>query len=89
MLMNSFSKHTAVLGSTGSGKSATVAAIIHAILDFNPGVDVNNNNKTWHPHIVILDPHDEYNQAFPEAHRLVSDEGFIKTTLLVIKSSKS
>jgi len=73
-----FSKHTAVLGSTGSGKSATVAAIIHAILGYNPGVDIDNNKKPWHPHIIILDPHNEYNKAFPEAHRLVSDEGSLK-----------
>jgi DNA helicase HerA-like ATPase len=73
-----FSKHTAVLGSIGSGKSATVAAIIHAILGYNPGVDEENKSKPWHPHIVILDPHNEYNKAFPEAHRLVSDEGSLK-----------
>ena len=67
-----FSKHTAILGSTGSGKSATVAAIIHAISSYNPGVD---NPKSWHPHIIIFDPHNEYKKAFPQAQRLVSDEG--------------
>lgn len=73
-----FSKHTAILGSTGSGKSATVAAIIHAILDYSPGIDSGGNQKLWHPHIVILDPHNEYNKAFPQAQRLVSDEGTLK-----------
>lgn len=73
-----FSKHTAVLGSTGSGKSATVAAIIHGILNYDPGVDENNNKKPWHPHIIILDPHNEYQKAFPKAKRLVSDEGSLK-----------
>jgi uncharacterized protein len=73
-----FSKHTAILGSTGSGKSATVAAIIHAILNYNPGVDSGNKPKSWHPHIVILDPHNEYRKAFPNAQRLVSDEGTLK-----------
>lgn len=73
-----FSKHTAVLGSTGSGKSATVAAIIHAISSYDAGVDTNNSNKPWHPHIIVLDPHNEYYKAFPEAHRLVSDEGSLK-----------
>lgn len=73
-----FSKHIAILGSTGSGKSATVAAIIHAISEYSPGVDNDGNQKPWHPHIVILDPHNEYNKAFPQAQRLVSDEGTLK-----------
>lgn len=73
-----FSKHTAILGSTGSGKSATVTAIIHSITSFNPGVDDSGNPKPWHPHIVILDPHNEYQKAFPQAQRLVSDEGTLK-----------
>ncbi len=73
-----FSKHTAILGSTGSGKSGTVAAIIHAILNYNPGLDSENKPKSWHPHIIILDPHNEYRKAFPSAQRLVSDEGTLK-----------
>lgn len=73
-----FSKHTAILGSTGSGKSATVAAVIHAILGYSPGVNIDGNQKPWHPHIIILDPHNEYNKAFPLAQRLVSDEGTLK-----------
>ena len=73
-----FSKHTAILGSTGSGKSGSVAAIIHAILDYNPGLDKDKKPKPWHPHIVILDPHNEYGKAFPSAQRLVSDEGTLK-----------
>ncbi|MCW3491541.1 ATP-binding protein [Dethiobacter alkaliphilus] len=68
-----FSKHTAILGSTGSGKSATVAALIHAITEYNPG-----EGKPWLPHIIILDPHNEYQAAFPQAQRLVSDEGTLK-----------
>ncbi len=31
-LNNLMGKHTAVLGLTGSGKSATVAAIVHSVL---------------------------------------------------------
>lgn len=73
-----FSKHTAILGSTGSGKSGTVTALIHAILDYNPGLDIENKPKPWHPHIIILDPHNEYRKAFPQAQRLVSDEGTLK-----------
>lgn len=73
-----FSKHTAILGSTGSGKSGTVAAIIHAILDYAPGVNSEGKSKPWHPHIILLDPHNEYGKAFPKSKRLVSDEGTLK-----------
>ena len=64
-------KHTAVLGSTGSGKSGTVAAIIHSLLD--RGNDANY--MTWNPRIVILDPHNEYGAAFPSHSRLSTDDG--------------
>ena len=53
-------KHTAVLGSTGAGKSGTVAAIIHSILE--RGTDAGHQH--WHPQIIILDPHNEYGKAF-------------------------
>jgi hypothetical protein len=63
-------KHTAILGSTGSGKSGAVAAIIHAILE--KGAEAGYQN--WNPQIVILDPHNEYGQAFPSHKRLCTDE---------------
>ncbi|WP_207638364.1 ATP-binding protein [Desulfoscipio gibsoniae] len=63
-------KHTAILGSTGAGKSGTVAALLHAILD--RGSDAGHQN--WHPQIVILDPHNEYGAAFPNHVRLCTDE---------------
>lgn len=72
-----FSKHTAILGSTGSGKSASVAVVIHAISSYKP-IDDKGSPKPWHPHIIILDPHNEYKTSFPEAQRLVSDEGTLK-----------
>ena len=64
-------KHTAVLGSTGAGKSGAVAAIIHRILD--RGTDATYAN--WKPRIVILDPHNEYSAAFPAHSRLSTDDG--------------
>ena len=64
-------KHTAVLGSTGAGKSGTVAAIIHALLERG----VVAGYVKWHPRIVILDPHNEYGNAFPSHMRLSTDEG--------------
>lgn len=63
-------KHTAILGSTGSGKSGTVAAILHAILERGPEAEYEG----WNPQIVILDPHNEYGQAFPSHVRLCTDE---------------
>ena len=64
-------KHTAVLGSTGAGKSGTVAAIIHSVLE--RGKDADHAN--WKPQIVVLDPHNEYGKAFKDHKRLSTDEG--------------
>ena len=64
-------KHTAVLGSTGAGKSGAVAAIIHSLLE--RGTDVGHAN--WMPQIVVLDPHNEYGKAFKGHKRLSTDEG--------------
>jgi hypothetical protein len=63
-------KHTAILGSTGAGKSGTVAALLHAILDRGS----NAKHQNWHPQIVVLDPHNEYGAAFPGHVRLCTDE---------------
>lgn len=46
-------KHFAVLGSTGTGKSCTVALILRQILASNPQA-----------HILLLDPHNEYASSF-------------------------
>lgn len=67
-------KHTAVLGSTGAGKSGTVAAIIHSILE--RGAFANHSN--WKPRIIILDPHNEYGSAFPKHSKLSTDNGSLK-----------
>lgn len=64
-------KHTAVLGSTGAGKSGTVAAILHCLLERGE----KQGYDKWNPRIVLLDPHDEYGDAFPEHQRLSTDEG--------------
>lgn len=63
-------KHTAILGSTGTGKSGAVAAIIHSILEKGQGA----NYKNWQPRIVILDPHNEYGAAFPAHSKLSTDD---------------
>jgi len=56
-------KHFAVLGTSGSGKSCTVALLLRAILDQNTC-----------GHIVLLDPHNEYRQAFGERAEVVSPQ---------------
>jgi len=47
------SKHFAIIGSTGSGKSCTVALVLQAILNENPDA-----------HVVLFDPHNEYSRSF-------------------------
>ena len=63
-------KHTALLGSTGSGKSGTVAAIIHSILERGS----TYGHKKWNPRIIVLDPHGEYGNAFVEHTKLSCDD---------------
>lgn len=55
-----FSQHCAILGSTGSGKSASVASILHSVLDH----EIADGSVC--PNIVIIDPHGEYAAAFGE-----------------------
>lgn len=64
-------KHTAVLGSTGTGKSAAVAAIIHSVLERG----TKAGYAKWCPRIIVLDPHNEYRAAFPDSSRLSTDNG--------------
>jgi len=58
-----FSKHIAIMGSTGSGKSCAVARILHDVVGI---ADEKNTNigKQNNSHIVIFDIHDEYTAAF-------------------------
>lgn len=47
------SKHSAIVGTVGSGKSCALTLILRALLAAHPN-----------GHVVLLDPHDEYAQAF-------------------------
>jgi len=58
-----FNKHIAVIGSTGSGKSHTLATIIQKAITEKSGEFSLNNS-----HIIIFDIHSEYKSAFPEAN---------------------
>lgn len=55
-----FGHHCAILGSTGSGKSGTVASIIHSVLDYQI------NDASLSPRIIMIDPHGEYATAFKD-----------------------
>jgi uncharacterized protein DUF87 len=57
------SKHFAVLGSTGTGKSTAVALILHRISELSP-----------EGHIVMIDPHGEYSAAFKGCGELFNVE---------------
>ncbi|ASN19937.1 ATP-binding protein [Arthrobacter sp. YN] len=60
-----FGKHIGVVGSTGSGKSSTVAAILQEGVKASNGTSkpgaLNNS------HVIIFDLHGEYSAAFPDA----------------------
>lgn len=56
-------KHFAVLGTTGSGKSCAVALILQAILDRHP-----------EGHVVLLDPHNEYADAFADSAEVLDPD---------------
>lgn len=49
-------RHSAILGSTGSGKSNTTVSVLKAILDGYKG-----------SRVILVDPHGEYATAFPKA----------------------
>lgn len=63
-----FSKHIAVVGSTGSGKSGTVARILQE--GINPTRDQNKRGVLNNTHILLFDLHGEYKTAFPKSKRL-------------------
>ena len=58
-----FSKHIAVVGSTGSGKSCTVASVLQGVVGITQSKNNNKGNQN-NSHIVIFDIHDEYTAAF-------------------------
>ena len=46
-------KHSAILGTTGSGKSCSLTVVLRSLLNAHPN-----------GHVVMLDPHGEYSHAF-------------------------
>jgi DNA helicase HerA-like ATPase len=68
-----FNKHIAIIGSTGSGKSHSVAKILQNAVSAKTGEYTGLNNS----HIVVFDIHSEYQTAFPKAN-------FIDITKLIL-----
>jgi DNA helicase HerA-like ATPase len=60
-----FNKHIAVVGSTGSGKSHTLATVIQKAVA-EKGGDFSLNNS----HVIVFDIHSEYKSAFPSANHI-------------------
>jgi DNA helicase HerA-like ATPase len=56
-------KHFAILGTTGTGKSCTVALVLRRILEKNPLA-----------HVLLLDVHREYAQSFRELAEVVTPD---------------
>ncbi|MFN4143337.1 ATP-binding protein [Aestuariivirga sp.] len=56
-------KHFAILGTTGTGKSCTVALILRRILEKNPQA-----------HVLLLDVHREYANAFSDMAEVINPE---------------
>ncbi len=56
-------QHFAILGNSGTGKSCALTVLLQAILDDYPN-----------GHIVLLDPHDEYEKAFQEQAEVIVTE---------------
>lgn len=57
------SKHFAIIGSTGSGKSCTVALVLQAVLKENQNA-----------HVVLFDPHNEYSKSFGDMAEVIRSD---------------
>lgn len=65
-----FNKHLAVVGSTGSGKSCTVAKILQE--GIKPHTENQKGGVLNNSHIVLFDLHGEYKSAFKEECRYLT-----------------
>lgn len=75
-----FNKHIAIVGSTGAGKSHTVARIVQtAVQAREPGESGYSLNNS---HVIIFDIHAEYRSAFPTANHLSVDSMVLPYWLL-------
>ncbi|MGY4688657.1 ATP-binding protein [Salibacterium sp. K-3] len=58
-----FGKHIAIVGSTGSGKSNTVAKILQDVVGIKDSKNIFKSEQK-NSHIIIFDIHSEYHSAF-------------------------
>lgn len=65
-----FNKHLAVIGSTGSGKSCTVAKILHE--GITPFTVEQKEGMLNNSHIIIFDIHGEYEHSFKDNCRVLT-----------------
>ena len=72
-----FGKHAAILGSTGTGKSCTIASIIQSILE---------RSEIKRTTFIIIDTNGEYHSAFSQYDRDGGMEGAADRRLLYIPS---
>ena len=75
-----FGKHAAILGSTGAGKSCTIASIIQSILE---------RSEVKRSTFIIIDTNGEYNAAFPQRDPDGGIEGAADRRYLYIPSDSS
>lgn len=74
-----FTKHSAILGNTGSGKSCTVTSILQSLFNYNYSKEIDKENKLKNATIIIFDTNGEYKSAFEEDENInaftISEEG--------------
>jgi DNA helicase HerA-like ATPase len=63
-MSRTLSRHFAVVGSTGVGKSTAVSLLLHKAVEARPNLRV-----------LILDPHNEFSSAFPKISNTIDIEG--------------
>ena len=73
-----FNKHIGIVGSTGSGKSHTIATIIQKAVSQKSNGFAGLNNS----HVIVFDIHAEYPSAFPLSNKLNVDDIILPYWLL-------
>ena len=74
-----FTKHSAILGNTGSGKSCTVTSILQSLFNYNYSRESDKEDKLKNATIIIFDTNGEYKSAFKGYENInaftISEEG--------------
>lgn len=74
-----FTKHSAILGNTGSGKSCTLTSILQSLFNYNYSKESDKEEKLKSATIIIFDTNGEYKSAFEDYKNInaftISEEG--------------